>query len=692
MAIAAPIRLEGVSKYADIGLAILVIGILTVMVIPLPAVLLDILLSMSITISIVILLVTLYIRSPLELAVFPSLLLITTIYRLSLNVATTRRILLHGSEGSDAAGRVIEAFGQFVVGGNYVVGTVVFVILVIINYKVITQGATRTSEVAARFTLDAMPGKQMSIDADLNAGLITEIEARTRRKNLEEEASFYGAMDGALKFVRGDAVAGIIIAVVNIVAGFAIGVLQQDMPVAEAAGVYTILTIGDGLVAQLPTLLISTASGIIVTRAIGSSNLGKELTDQLLVNHRVYGIAAGFLTFMALVPGMPTLSFMVLGAGAGALSYILYQAEASAKEHEVSEAEKAAAAPTPEKVEALLPLDTLELEIGYELIPLVDQAQDGELLERIKSLRRQFALEMGIIVPPMHIRDNLQLKSNEYSILIKGVEVARGELWMNHFLAIDPGTGVQKVPGIETRDPTFGLPALWVAEANRERARIAGYTVVDTATVITTHIKELIRQHSYELLGRQETQGLIDTFKETHPKVVEELIPGQLSLGQTQKVLQNLLREQVSVRDLHTILETLADFASMTKDTDVLTEYVRASLGRQICRSLKQADGSLYVMTLDPQVEEAVVKSIKVTEHGSYLALDPRMAQKIIDAIRENINKFDMMGASPVLLTGPGARLHMKRMTERFISNLAVLSHNEISMDVKLQNLMVIKV
>ena len=685
-------RMEGFSRHADIGLAILIVGIMTVMVIPLPPILLDVLLAFSITISMVILLVVVYIKSPLQFAVFPSLLLITTLYRLSLNVATTRLVLLHGNEGTDAAGKVIEAFGLFVVGGNYVVGAVVFAILVIINFKVITQGATRISEVAARFTLDAMPGKQMSIDADLNAGLITETDARARRKALEDEATFYGSMDGALKFVRGDAVAGIMITIVNIVAGFTIGVFQQGMPMADAASVYMILTIGDGLVAQLPTLLISTASGLIVTRTAGSANLGKDLVDQLFVSPRAMGIASGFLLFMALVPGMPTVAFMALGTGAGGLAYLLSQAEDEAVAIEKKEAEKAASAPPQEKVEALLPLDTLELEIGYELIPLVDQAQDGELLERIKSLRRQFALEMGIIVPPMHIRDNLQLKSNEYSILIKGVEVARGDLWMNHHLAIDPGTGVAKIPGVETRDPTFGLPALWVSDSNKERARMSGYTVVDTATVITTHIKEIIRRHSSQLMGRQETQSLIDTFKETNPKVVEELIPGQLTLGQTQKVLQNLLREEVSIRDLHTILETLADWASVTKDTDILTEYVRSAMSRQICKSLKSADGSLYVITLDPQTEEVVLRAIKVTDHGSYLALDPKAAQKLIEVLKANIGKFDAIGASPTLLTGPAVRMHIRRMMERHIPNLTVLSHNEVAMDVKLQNLAVAKI
>ncbi len=675
---------------ADIGLAVGVVGILAVMVIPIPTVMLDFLLSSSITAGLLLLLVVMYISSPLKVSSFPSLLLILTIFRLALNVATTRNILLYGDQGFDAAGKVIEAFGQFVVGGNYVVGIVIFVILVLINYRVITNGSVRIAEVAARFTLDAMPGKQMSIDADLNAGMITEDEARIRRKELEDEASFFGAMDGALKFVRGDAVAGIIITIVNVVAGFAIGVLQQGMPLAEAASVYTILTIGDGLVSQIPALLISTAAGLIVTRSASQVNLGSQMMAQIMVNPRAFAIAAGFLLSLAAVPGMPGLAFSTLGVGAGLLSWLMYQDDEDEKTTKAEADAKEADQPAPERVEALLPLDTMELEIGYELIPLVDSTQDGELLERIKSVRRQFALEMGIIVPPLHIRDNLQLKSNEYQILIRGVEVARGELWMNHYLAINSGAGVTKIPGVETRDPTFGLPALWVTEANKEKAKLSGYTVVDTATVITTHIKELIRTHAHELLGRQESQALIDTFKESNPKVVEELIPGGLSLGRVQKVLQNLLREQVSIRDLNSILETLADHAETIKDPDVLTEYVRAALARQISKQFRGADGTMRVMTFDPSVEETVMRSVKQTEHGAYLALDPNTAQALIETLQAEQGKFDLMNATPILLTGPGIRPHIRRLTERFLTGVIVLSHNEISAETKIENLSVV--
>lgn len=684
--------MESVTRHSDVALAAGVVAILGVMVLPVPAGLLDILLATSITAGLVILMVAIYLKSPVEFSVFPSLLLVVTLFRLSLNVATTRRILLHGGEGTDAAGKVIEAFGQFVVGGNYVVGVVVFAILVIINYKVITQGSTRTAEVAARFTLDAMPGKQMSIDADINSGIITEEEAKERRKQLEDEASFYGAMDGALKFVRGDVVAGIIITLVNIAAGFAIGTLQQGMALAEAAEVYTILTIGDGLVSQLPSLIISTSSGIVVTRAVSETNLGQEIAEQLMVNPRAFAIASGFLLFMSIVPGMPTTAFLVLGAFAGFLAFMMTQAEELERTEAEEAREREAAAPAPERVEALLPLDTLELEIGYELIPLVDQQQGGELLERIKSIRRQFALESGLIVPPMHIRDNLQLKSNEYSILIKGVDVARGELWMNHYLAIDPGTGVEPIPGVETTEPTFGLRAVWVSEANKDRARSAGYTVVDTATVITTHIKEVIRRHAHELLGRQEAQGLIDTFKETNPKVVEELIPGLLTLGQTQKVLQNLLREGVSIRDLQTILETLADNAAVTKDTDTLTEYVRAALSRSISKQMRHEDGTIKVITLDPALEKKVADSIRVTEHGAYLSLDPNVAQKMIEGINADLDKFSAINANPVLLVGPQVRFQLSRLTERFVPTLTVISHNEVTPDVSVDNLSVVSV
>lgn len=676
------------TKYSDAAIAAAVVGILIVMIIPLPTIILDILLSLSITIGIIILLVSMYILKPLEFSVFPSLLLVVTLYRLALNVASTRIILLHGGEGPSAAGEVIKSFGQFVVGGNYVVGAVVFLILVIINFVVITKGTVRTSEVAARFTLDAIPGKQMSIDADLNAGIIDEKGARDRRKKLEQEADFYGAMDGSIRFVRGDAIAGIIIVIINILGGFSIGVIQQGMDIREAAEVYTLLTIGDGLVAQIPALIVSTAAGIVVTRAAAEDNLGREISKQLLLHPRAFVIASVVLFFFAMIPGLPHLAFIVLGMIAGGIAYVTMQAQGeAAKEEKEKEEEAKAKAPLPEKVESLLPLDPLELEVGYELIPLVDVEQDGELLDRIKSLRRQFALEMGIIVPPMHIRDNLQLKPNEYTVLIKGVVVAKGELMMNSYLAMNPGTVSREMEGVATKEPTFGLPAIWVSEGDREAAKAAGYTVVDVTTVITTHIKEIIKTHSPELLGRQEVQSLLDNLKESHPKVIEELIPNLLTLGGVQKILQNLLKEQISIRDILTILETLADYAPITKDPDILTEYVRQAMARPITKQYQSPDGSISVMVVDREIEDIIAGSIQQTAQGSYLSLEPTTAQKILNRIKQGMERFGVISTQPIILSSPRIRLHLKRLTERFIPNLVILSHNEITSDAQVQTL-----
>jgi flagellar biosynthesis protein FlhA len=666
------------ARYSDVGLGIGLIGIIVLMVIPLPTFLLDIMLSLSITIAMIIMMVAVYMKSALEFSAFPSMLLIVTLFRLSLNIATTRLILLHGSEGPGAAGKVIESFGSFVVGGNYVVGAVIFTILVMVNFIVITKGSVRTSEVAARFTLDAIPGKQMAIDADLNAGLINEEQARTRRRDLEREADFYGSMDGAIRFVRGDAIASIIITLINVLGGFAIGVLQQGMELREALGIYTLLTIGDGLVSQIPALVVSTAAGLVVTRAATDSDMGTTIASQLLIHPRAFGTASGALAFFAFIPGLPHVAFFLLSAVSGLIGYLSYQAEQEFETRLRMEAEKEAAVPVTEKVEALLPLDRMELEIGYELIPLVDASQDGELLDRIKSIRRQFALEMGFIVPPLHIRDNLQLKPNEYSILLKGVKIAGGELWMNHYLAMDPGTGVEPIPGTKTTEPTFGLPALWISEANRERAKSAGYTVVDVPTVLTTHIKEVIKNHAHELLGRQEVSTLLDSFKEHSPKVVDELIPNVLTLGQVQSVLQNLLKEQVSIRDFGTILETLADWGAVTKDVDVLMEYARQALARQITNQYLTDDGKLPVITLGKKAEDAVSEAIKQTQHGSYLALEPDTARRLVDSIQKEMEKFGMLNYQPILLTVPAIRLHVRRLTERFIPNLVVLSHNEV--------------
>jgi len=668
-----------------------VVTVLAVMVMPIPPFLLDLFLSFSITFALIILLVSVFMRGPLDFSVFPSLLLIVTLIRLSLNVASTRIILLHGSEGTSAAGQVIESFGSFVVGGNFVVGTVIFIILVMINFIVITKGSVRTSEVAARFTLDAIPGKQMSIDADLNAGLINEKEARNRRQILEQEADFYGSMDGAIRFVRGDAIAGILITVVNILGGFGIGIFQQDMEVSEAAQVYTLLTIGDGLVSQLPALVVSTAAGLVVTRATADKNLPHQLISQLLNQPYAFLIASAILFFFGMIPGLPHFPFFLMSIIAGTIGFNKFKDTSKKALIESRKKEEDAKAPTPERVESILPLDIMELEVGYELIPLVDADSNGELLDRIKSVRRQFALEMGFIVPPLHIRDNLQLKSNEYGILIKGVEVSRGSIMAGRLLAMNPGTIEKEIDGIQTKEPTFGLPAVWISTSDKQKAQMAGYTVVDSSTVVTTHIKETIKRHASELLGRQETQSLIDKFKESNPKVIEELIPDVLSLGKVQKVLQNLLKEQISIRDLRTILEQLADYGPTTKDTDILTEYVRQALARPITKQFQSTDGSLSVVTLNREVEELIQSSIQKTELASFLALEPTVAEKLLIKLQEAVEAITpQMETSPVLLASPGIRHHLRKFVERFIPDLAVLSHSEIIPSVQIKTLKVV--
>ena len=672
-----------------VGLAVVVI--LAVMVMPIPVFLLDLLLSFSLTFALIILLVSIFMRGPLDFSVFPSLLLIVTLIRLSLNVASTRIILLHGDEGPNAAGQVIQSFGSFVVGGNFVVGSVIFIILVMINFIVITKGSVRTSEVAARFTLDAIPGKQMSIDADLNAGLINEKDARDRRRALEQEADFYGSMDGAIRFVRGDAIAGILITIVNVIGGFGIGVFQQDMDVAEAAQVYTLLTIGDGLVTQLPALVVSTAAGLVVTRATADKNLPQLLINQLTNQPYAFLISSMLLFFFGMIPGLPHIPFFVMSILAGVIGF--NKLKDTSKKTLIENRKKVdeSKAPIPERVESILPLDIMELEVGYELIPLVDSDNNGELLDRIKSVRRQFALEMGFIVPPLHIRDNLQLKSNEYGILIKGVEISRGSVMTGRLLAMNPGTIEKEIEGIHTKEPTFGLPAVWILTSEKQRAQMAGYTVVDPSTVITTHIKETIKRHASELLGRQETQALIDKFKESNPKVIEELIPDVLSLGKVQKVLQNLLKEKVSIRDLRTILEQLADYGPSTKDTDILTEYVRQAMARPITKQFQSADGSLSVMTLDRQVEELIHNSIQKTELNSFLSLEPTVAEKLLIKLQEAVEIINpTLESSPVLLASPGIRHHLKKFVERFLPDLAVLSHNEIIPSVQIKTLRVV--
>ena len=689
-------QLEGTSgtltltRNSDVIMAIAIVGILVIMVIPIPTFLMDSLLSFNITVSVIVLLVAMYTLKPLEFSVFPSLLLVVTLFRLSLNVASTRLILLYGNEGTDAAGQVIRAFGSFVVGGNYVVGMVVFLILVIINFVVITKGATRIAEVAARFTLDAMPGKQMSIDADLNAGLITDVEARTRRADIAREADFYGAMDGASKFVRGDAIACIVITLVNITGGLIIGVLQKGMPISDAAQNYTLLTVGDGLVSQIPALIVSTGAGILVTRAASEAQLGNEIMNQLTEHPRAIAIASAVLIFLGLVPGLPTFPFVMLGSLAGGLAYITFKSKRAILVKRGEEKKAVEKARGVEKVETLLPLDILELEVGYGLIPLVDAEQGGELLERIKSIRRQLALEMGVIIPPVHIRDNMQLKPNQYAIIIKGVEVSGGELMPGYYLAMNPGDAKAEIEGIRTKEPAFGIPALWIGEQDKEKAQIAGYTVVDLSTVVATHLSEVLKTYSHELLGRQEVQALLDTLAAERPKVVEELLPNLLSVGGVQKVLQNLLREQVSIRDLLTIVETLADYAPITKNTDILTEYVRQRLARTIDKQYATAEGEMAVVTLDSEIEELISNAVQHTEHESYISLEPAKAQRILTQINKALERFTSMNYQPIVLCSPGIRPHLKKLTERFLPTLVVLSHNEIDKRYRLKSLGVI--
>ena len=663
--------------------------IVIVMVVPLPPTVLDLLLTCNISLSLIILLVAMYTLRPLEFSTFPSVLLVTTLFRLSLNVASTRLILLHGADGSASAGHVIQAFGNFVVGGSYVVGTVIFLILVVINFVVITKGAGRIAEVAARFTLDAMPGKQLAVDAELNSGLLSEREARERRRSIEAEADFYGAMDGASKFVRGDAVAGLLIAAINIVGGLFIGVVQRGLAIQQAAEVYTVLTIGDGLVSQLPALLISTAAGIVVTRAASGTDLGSEVTSQILFNPRVLAMVAVILGGFALLPGLPFMPFVVLGGAVGGLAYVSGEAASD-------RAEQAATAARPEKAKAEekgdLPalLDLLELEVGYELVPLVDAEQRGELIERIRSLRRQLALEMGFVVPPVHIRDNLQLKPGEYAIILKGVEIARAEIRMGHYLAINPGGADAAFRGLPTKEPAFGLDALWVAAGAREQAQLAGYTVVDVATVIVTHLTEIIRRHAHELLGRQEVQNLLDALAKTHPKVVEELVPQQLTLGVVQKVLQHLLRENVSVRDLLTIIETLADHAPTTKDPQALTEQVRQALSRSIVNRFLTADRVLPLVTLSPRLERTIAEAVHRTDDGTYLALEPAIAQRLLGKLATWSEQFAMQSHQPLILCSTSVRGHLRRLTERFLPSLAIVAPGEIPANVKIHSLGVV--
>lgn len=672
----------------DVLLPVAVVAVIAMMIVPLPTVMLDLLLIVNLSIGLLILLVSMYTTEPLAFSVFPTLLLITTLFRLALNISASRLILLNAF-----AGHVIEAFGSVVIGGSYVVGIVVFIILVVIQFVVITNGAGRVAEVAARFTLDAMPGKQMSIDADLNAGLITEAEAKRRRQKIEQEADFYGAMDGASKFVRGDAIAGIIIILVNILAGFVIGVMQQGMSLMGALQTYALLTVGDGLVSQIPALMISTATGIVVTRAATSGDLGSDTIRQITSNPRVLGIVTGALIVLAFVPGIPKLPFFIIACLTGGGAYMAWQSEASGERTAISGGatvvETTATgepAPTgPEAVTPLLALDPMELEIGYGLIPLVDPQEAGNLLDRITRIRRQMALDLGIVLPTVRVRDNLQLQPNQYVVKLRGVEVARGDLLINQYLAMNAGLADEQIEGIPTTEPAFGLPALWIQASLKDRAELLGYTVVDPPSVLTTHLTEVIKGNAANILSRQDVQTLITNLKAEHPAVVDELIPGVLSIGETQKVLQNLLRERITIRDLVTIVETLADYARQTRDTEALTEYVRQRLARAISAQYRGADGLVHVITLSPRVEQQLTEALKQTDQGTMIAMEPVRAQQLLQRLAGEMERVAGLGHAPVLLCSARLRLAVRRLTERVLPNLVVLSFSEIATGVDVQ-------
>jgi flagellar biosynthesis protein FlhA len=663
---------------AQLGAPILIVMILAMMVLPLPPFLLDVLFTFNIALSILILLVAIQVKKTLEFSVFPTVLLVTTLLRLSLNVASTRVVMLEGHTGGDAAGKVIEAFGQFLVGGNYTVGIIVFLILVIINFMVITKGAGRVAEVSARFTLDAMPGKQMAIDADLNAGLIGEDEARQRRSDIARESEFFGSMDGASKFVRGDAIAGIIITLINVVGGLVIGVAQHDLAIAEAAKNYTLLAIGDGLVAQIPALVISIAAGMVVTRVSDEKEISLQFATQVFHNHQVVFITAGILGGMGMIPGMPNLVFLLLAGGLGYLGWKMY--EKSRREARKPAPASAMPAPAQDAQEAswadVVPLDVLGLEVGYRLIPLVDKFQDGELLRRIRGIRKKFAQEVGFLAAPVHIRDNLELKPNAYRILLKGVEMGQGEAFPGQYLAINPGRVAGSLAGAPTRDPAFGLAAVWIEAGLRDQAQAYGYTVVDASTVIATHLNHLIQTHASGLLGRQEVQQLIEHLAKEMPKLVEDLTPKVLPLGTLQKVLQNLLDEGVHIRDMRTIIETLADQATRTQSADELTTQVRMALGRAIVQELYPAGNEMQVMTLDPQLERLLLQSVTGASGGG--ALEPGLADSLLKEAAAAAQRQENLGMPAVLLVPGAIRLLLARFLRRGIPQLKVIAHGEV--------------
>lgn len=666
-------------KFGEISVAVIAVVIVLIIILPIPSGILDVLLALNIALAIVILLNVVYSKEALQLSVFPSVLLFTTLYRLALNIKSTTLILADGE-----AGQVIDGFGNFVARGNLVVGGIIFLIITIVQFLVITKGTERVSEVAARFTLDAMPGKQMAIDADLNAGLINEMEAKERRRKIQRESDFYGAMDGATKFVKGDAIAGLIITVINIIGGVIIGAVMRNEDISFALQNYTILTIGDGLVSQIPSLIISVATGLIVTKSTSDEGLSVDLKKQILYNSNVFFVAAGFCILLA-IP-LATLPFLTLAAVFVVTGIILIrknvenekQEGIQIEENEVKEIRK------PENVVNLLQVDPIELEFGYGIIPLADVNQGGDLLDRVVMIRRQLALELGMIVPIIRLRDNIQLSPNEYIIKIKGVEVGGGELMLDHYLAMSPGVVEEEIEGIKTTEPAFGLPAVWITEAQRDRAEMLGYTVVDSPSIIATHLTEVIKSHAHELTGRQEVQTIIDKVKENYPAIVEELVPKMMTIGEIQKVIANLLKEGVSVRDMVTILETLADYAPSTHDTDLLTEYVRQALGRAISKRFIK-DKKSNVITLDPKLEQVIMDSVQKTEQGSYFTLEPGIINTIINNLSKQVQKLIQLGQQPIVLSSPVVRLYFRRLTEQSIPGLVVLSYNELDPGIEVQ-------
>ncbi len=692
-------KLRNLLRHGDLWLIAALFGTILLLVLPVPPLLLDLLLASSISISLLTLLVILYLRTPAEFTGFPTLLLFITLYRLSLNVASTRLILLNGY-----AGHIIQSFGNFVVQGNYVVGMVIFLILVLINFIVITKGAGRIAEVAARFTLDAIPGKQMAIDAELNAGLIKEGEARSRRRSLEDEADFYGSMDGASKFVRGDAIAAVLITLINVIGGFAIGIAQKGMTVTEALQHYTILSIGDGLVSQVPALITSTAAGILITRATAKNDLGRELGRQLLFYPKALTILSLMLGVMALVPGLPTLPFLILAVLTGLLSYSIHRhgtpelnqtpamagSSARSADGKVSAAGSAPEPKPPEKIENLLTLDTLQIELGHGLVPLADTRKGGDLLERVTGVRKNFATEMGVLIPPIRLRDNLQLGPNEYRFLLKGNPLAQGQLMPNHWLAMNATHSKSTLKGMPTIEPVFQLPATWIAAMERKNAEVAGYTVVDAPSVLVTHLSEMVKRHCHEILTRQDVQALLDHLKQTHPAVVNELVPNLLSMGQIQRILQNLLAEGISIRNLAGILEKVGDQAAFTKNPDELSEHARRALGSQLTKPFQTDNGGIRVITIDPKLEQQLTQSVRQSPTEMALVIEPKLARHVIEALTRLVQQMLAAGLQPVVLCSPQLRLAFRRFFEHSFNNLAVLSYAEIPSRIQIQNAAVI--